>query len=211
MLLVQALSMGQIKDIYNAHMVQDFPDNELKPLWAMEKLCERGLYHAYGLFDDDELHGYALFATAGRSRRGQTSLLLDYFAVVAGGRSRGYGSKFLRLLRPRLVEDFPKSLGIIAEVERASAAFDPDEKHLRERRIAFYRRNSFRRTRIRSNLFGVPFAIMFQPFAPEPTAQTDDAFVLAEMEKIYAAMLPSRVVTEQVKLWLKPVKPVIST
>jgi GNAT superfamily N-acetyltransferase len=206
MLTIQAIDSRQITEIYTEHMVQDFPDDELKPLWAIERLCERGLYHAYGLFDGNELHGYALFATAGRSRTRQSSLLLDYFAVIAGGRSRGYGSKFLKLLRPRLQEDFPHCQGMIAEVERASVAIDPDEKHLRERRIAFYRRNGFRRTRIRSNLFGVAFAIMFQPFSQEPATQTDDAFVLAQMERIYAAMLPARIVAQEGKLWLKPAK-----
>ncbi|NLW12327.1 MAG: GNAT family N-acetyltransferase [Clostridiaceae bacterium] len=204
MLVVQSLSREQIAEIYDEHMVQDFPDNELKPLWAVEGLCERGLYHAYGLFDDDRLRGYALFSTAGRNRKHQNSLLLDYFAVIAGGRSRGYGSKFLKLLRPRLIEDFPNCQGMIAEVESVRAAVDPDEKHIRERRIAFYRRNGFRRTRIRSNLFGVAFTIMFQPFGQETAVQTDDAFVLTEMEKIYAAMLPAQVVSQQVKLWLKP-------
>jgi GNAT superfamily N-acetyltransferase len=208
MLLVKELTGSDIITVYNEHMVNDFPDNELKPLWAVKRLAKNGLYHAYGLFEDATLRGYAFFASANNDQAQQQTLLLDYFATLAGGRSRGYGTKFLRLLKNQLHEDFPNCRGIIAEVERVSKAANESEKKMRERRIAFYKRSGFRRTRIKSQLFGVDFALLFQPYQPNKTETekcdlTDDSFIIEQMNLIYAAMLPAPVRKLNVKFWLK--------
>ena len=60
-----------------------------------------------------------------------------------------------------------------------------DEKALRERRIAFYKRNGCAMTRAKCLLYGVDFNIMALPIAkPVPDSKT----VLFELESIYHVM-----------------------
>jgi GNAT superfamily N-acetyltransferase len=206
MLSVKPLSPAEIKYIYEKHMTVDFPANELKPLSAIEHLLKKGRYLAYGLFDDDSIRAYAFFAAAGKSR----SLLLDYFAVKASGRSRGFGSKFLRMLKNEIVTAYPGVNSVIAEVERVRFAPDELERITRERRIAFYKRNGFKGTRIKSLLFGVDYSILYWPLLQDScatatgtdTADYCDAGILQQLELIYLEMLPIKIVRQHVKLWI---------
>lgn len=214
MLEVKSLDLSQIKYIYEKHMTADFPANELKPFSAIENLLGRGKYLAYGLFDDEVIRAYAFFAAGKKSH----SLLLDYFAVKASGRSRGFGSKFLRLLKNEIITGYPGISSVIAEVERVRFASDELERSIRERRIAFYKRNGFKGTRIKSLLFGVDYSILYWPLLADSCNASDiadvmdycDANILQQLELIYKDMLPANIVRQHVRLWIAEKKPVRS-
>ena len=82
----------QIRLLYHSRLKKDFARSELKPLSSMRRLWEQDAYDCYGLFDGEEILGYAFFA-----RLGET-WLFDYLAISDERRGRGLGSLFLREL-----------------------------------------------------------------------------------------------------------------
>ena len=177
---LRQLSTLEVTDVYQSHLKQDFPDNERKPLFVIKSLMKRKLYLCYGLFADPEasLVAYAFLCQGNNSH----SLILDYFATIAGARDKGLGSLTLKLLQ----EALPDIAGIIAEVECVEMGQDAVERQLRKRRIDFYLRNGFCTTQVRGLIFGVQFDIVYLPIR-QPA---DDGFVLKELEDIYRTMLP---------------------
>ena len=179
-MIIKQLTSHEISEVYHHHLKYDFPDNELKPLFVMKNLAKRDLYLCYGLFDstDNTLRAYAFLA---RAQRG-ASLLLDYFAAVADARGMGYGSQLLQGLSGKM----PDTAGILAEVEHVADGKDPAEKQTRQRRIDFYCRNGFVRSRVHGVIFGVHYDIVYLPIQHA----ADDPFIQSELVELYRTMLP---------------------
>jgi len=178
--IIKQLTSHEISEVYHHHLKYDFPDNELKPLFVMKNLAKRDLYLCYGLFDstDNTLKAYAFLA---RAQRG-ASLLLDYFAAVADARGMGYGSQLLQGLSGKM----PDTAGILAEVEHVADGKDPAERQTRQRRIDFYCRNGFVRSRVHGVIFGVHYDIVYLPIQHA----ADDPFIQSELVELYRTMLP---------------------
>lgn len=81
------LNREELSALYRSQMTRDFPPQELKPLKSMLELMEEGRYQALGLFDEDELLGYALVWR----EPGVSFALLDYLGTLPGVRNRGLG------------------------------------------------------------------------------------------------------------------------
>lgn len=177
LLQVQKLKLNEIKTIYDTHMQEAFPQSELRPYKNIEHLFECRHYVCYGLYENEKLLAYAYFSRT----RDRHYALLDYYAVVSGLRGGGIGSRFFALLR----EEMQTLDGILLEVESVESTEFAEEKALRERRIAFYKRNGCAMTRAKCLLYGVDFNIMALPIAkPVPDSKT----VLFELESIYHVM-----------------------
>lgn len=123
---IKKITTEEVEYIYNQYMIQDFPQNELKPFSTIKKLIQRGTYYCYGLFDAGKIKAYGFLY------RNPTSslLLMDYFAVISTDRNMGYGSMFLKLLK----ENLKNFGGILVEVEKIEKAKDEIEVKTRERR-----------------------------------------------------------------------------
>jgi L-amino acid N-acyltransferase YncA len=99
-LYIRILEADEITDIYNEHIVTDFPASEVKPLSQMLRKREQGQYFVYGMFEDNgELAGYAYFIKCSN----KDVYLLDYLAIVKNKRSKHLGSTFLQELKPILL------------------------------------------------------------------------------------------------------------
>ena len=163
--------------LYKTRLIDDFADNERKPLSAMRALWDRGAYDCFGLFCADEILGYAFFVRIG------SNCLLDYLAVEAGHRDRGLGSVFLRQLAACLAE----ADCVVGEVEDPDEAEDAAARALRERRFAFYLRNGCRRTGLSSVVFGAAYRILELPVGR--VHRTDE--LRAVYTGIYQSILPA--------------------
>ena len=97
---MRELTEQEMTEIYQSHLVEDFPAGEVKPLAHMLEGRKKGQYEAYGLFEKDTLKGYAYFI----KNSTQPAALLDYFAIVRGLRSAGYGSLVLKKLQAMCIE-----------------------------------------------------------------------------------------------------------
>ena len=157
MLYVRKLNQTEIKEIYDTHMQEAFPQSELRPYKNIEMLCARGNYICYGLYEGEALRAYAYFSKT----NDRPYILLDYYAVLSGLRGTGIGSRFFPLLR----EELRDVCAILLEVESVESTEDENEKTLRRRRIAFYERNGCAVTNVKCELYGVDFSIMTMPVA----------------------------------------------
>lgn len=135
---IRELSRIDAVRIYERYMINDFPEDELKPLSTIENLMEQKVYRCYGLFHLKEMKAYAfLFCPQELS-----SILIDFYAVVSSGRNKGYGSKFLKLLSDK----FSKHDGFMAEIEKIALAQGEEERKTREKRVRFYLKNGMHET-----------------------------------------------------------------
>ena len=94
---LRILNKQQLAELYEHEMRTAFPPSELKPLRAMEHMRDTGRYEPLGVYDGEELVGYALMWL----EPGVPYALLDYLGTVAGKRGGGIGAATLDLLAER--------------------------------------------------------------------------------------------------------------
>lgn len=151
---MRELTEQEMTEIYQSHLVEDFPAGEVKPLAHMLEGRKKGQYEAYGLFEKDTLKGYAYFI----KNSTQPAALLDYFAIVRGLRSAGYGSLFLKKLQAMCIEQQKQ---LILEVENPDYETREDKKVLMHRRIAFYQKNGMQLSGVTCNFYDNEYRIMY--------------------------------------------------
>ena len=143
------MQLGDFRKLYDAHMGDHFPPDELKPFYIMERAIKEGKYFPYGYYEDGELKAYTCLIKKG------DFFLLDYFAVMEQGRGKGTGSRILDILKGHLTD----RESVLLEVEEPLAE-DERELDLQKRRIQFYLRNGARYTELKARVFGVPYRIL---------------------------------------------------
>ena len=75
---LRIMTPEELEKAYGTDLREAFPPSELKPLFAMERMRERGVYDPWGLFDEGgEALGYALLWKHPEGR----CILLDYLCV----------------------------------------------------------------------------------------------------------------------------------
>ncbi len=155
---VKRLNAAEIKSLYTKSMKRDFPQNELRPYSTMKRLLRKNEYGVYRAYSNGEPVGYfSVFSTGGNV------ILLDYFAVEYGIRSRGIGSELFRAFAQIISKDYPNANAAVIECEAPYAAENPDEKKLRERRIGFYLKNGAVMTEHYWRAFGVEYNLLALP------------------------------------------------
>ena len=163
---LRTLNAQALTALYQTELVRAFPPTELKPLKSMLTLMEQGRYEALGMYDEDGLHGYALFWL----EPGIPFALLDYFGTLEGQRGSGLGTRMLDLLA-----DYYKNYrGIFGEAEGVFSP-DPEEAAVQKRRLAFYERNGFRYGGYDCALFGVHYLTLIRGDADVSAEELLDA------------------------------------
>ncbi|MCD8347748.1 MAG: GNAT family N-acetyltransferase [Lachnospiraceae bacterium] len=150
---IKKLQLDELKQIYKAHIREDFPRNERRPFSSMEKMTNEGKYASYGYHDDDQLLAYACYIL---TEDGMYALL-DYFAVIPELRGHGTGSEFLQ----KLEDELPAHNGVFIEAESPDTAKTDEEVTLRRRRIHFYLSNGAVLTNTKCLLFDVDYNILY--------------------------------------------------
>ena len=178
---------AQIKRLYQTRLKKDFVRNELRPLSWIRRSWDNDAYDCYGLFDGDELLGYAFFVRLGKN------YLFDYFAIAEEHRDEGLGSLFLRELAACLKD----ADCVVGEVEDPEQAADEDIRAQRERRLRFYLRSGYRKTELTSIVFGADYRILE---VPTGTPHTADQLRTVYTE-LYKSILPERFFRTQFKVF----------
>lgn len=202
---IHPLQRSQTAEIYTSHLRRHFPADEVKPLENIFRMWDRGCYRAFGVYarqdltqnasgHPDSLAGYAFFATAPECRLA----LLDYFAILETFRGQGTGSLFLREIKKAL----PGFDGILIETEDADHARNEAELRVRQKRDSFYERNGVRKTKIKSTVYSVHYAIWNLPL----TVPSDETVCKKGLEDIYQAMVPGDKYKKHVKIELPVVQ-----
>ena len=151
---VREINFIEFSDIYNQYLLEDFPEDEVKPLYVIENAFAANKYTAYVLEEDSQVKAYATFMW-----KEKDLLLLDYFAVTReAGRGGGIGSVFLQELARNI-----KAKGFIIECEALEKAINEEDKVIREKRIAFYERNGVKMTTVIAEVVEVDFCLLYMP------------------------------------------------
>lgn len=186
---MQELNIEQRTKVFNNHLSTDFHAEEVKSFQMIENLILQNRYSCYGFFENKEQKGYAYFTKA----EGGEVILLDYLVVYEENRDKGYGSEFLELMKDKLKTQYKY---LLAEVEDAEFSLSGEDKILRERRIAFYRRNSFQETSIKSNILSENYIIFALPLSEKCIGE--DA--IHELNRIYTAVFGETFMKENAKV-----------
>lgn len=184
---LRELSTLQIIFVYNTYMKEDFPPDELKSLKTILDMMDWGIYECLGLYEDSEFLAYAFFVKNHERR----TLLLDYLAVCPQHRSGGYGSRFLQQMK----QHYQGERAVILECESERTAQDEEQRSIRRRRLAFYKRNGCRSTRTKAYLFQVEYDILYLPLAE---SEIDPA---VEIYALYSCMFPQAVFEKHGRVW----------
>lgn len=161
-------------EIYNTHIVNDFPASEVKPLHMIEKLIESDQYLCYGFYNDLELLGYVFLVKPSQSG----SILLDYLAVCSGNRSNGLGTEFIRILKEKFSTDY---VSLLAEVEHPDYSISEQDKKDRMRRIYFYQKNGFQVSDVSTRVLSDDYRIINLSL----NGKIKDSEIALEMNNIY--------------------------
>ena len=179
------LNKNDVTALYHERMVNDFIENELKPLWVIHNAMDEGNYEPLGLSDGAELYGYTFLVRLGRN------YLVDYLAIFRDVRNQGIGSEMLGLLGNYLAD----AEMIMLEVEDPAFAENEVLRNIQERRIKFYNRNGWSDTGLRVKYFNVPFIVLKQI-----NCQGMDWNRLWEIyQAFYRSVLPKKMFDENIK------------
>ncbi len=110
--------------------IKDFPKVERCPLKMLEDMYNNGNICFKVLKEDNSICSYAILFTD----RKKEYILLWYFATLKEYRKKGYGSKFLNLIK----ESMENTKVILIEVERRNLGKNNIENEIRKKRIDFY-------------------------------------------------------------------------
>lgn len=187
------LSAEALTEVYDQYMTIDFPQDELKPLERILYTVETGLCCAYGMYEQDELRGYAIFIVPDGLRYG----LLDYLAVLKKYRGTGVGHIFFEQIGDVLTTKYPALKGFYIETENIAFAADAGERRTREKRISFYRQNHCVMTTLESRLFGVDYSILLYDFDEKNV----DSATVKDLDDIYRAMFKKHHYENAVSVW----------
>ena len=125
---LNTMTREEMKRAYEIDLKEAFPPAELKPLWAIEALREKGIYDPLRLADEaGETLGYILLWKHEDGRY----ILIDYLCVPAGRRNGGIGGKLLQAA----IDYYPKDTVFIGESEAPTG--DPAADELILRRLGF--------------------------------------------------------------------------
>ena len=186
MVTKQIADFDVVEMLYKTRLKKDFSRAELKPLASMRRSWKKNAYDCYGLYDGDEILGYAFFV------RRDKDYLFDYFAITEERRNEGLGSLFLR----QLAECVRGANCIVGEVEDPDRAEDEETREQRERRLQFYLRGGYRKTELTSVVFGVDYRILEVPAAEEHTAEE----LRSIYTELYRSTLPEPFFTTQFRV-----------
>lgn len=186
---LRILSKAELEQLYNSEMKRAFPPSELKSLKAMESMRDTGRYEPLGMFDGEELMGYALIWM----EADVPHVLLDYLGVMEGKRGSGFGSTLLKLLSER----YAHRGSIFGEAERDNSP-DPEERVLQSRRLDFYFRNGLRYAGYDCALFGVHYETLI--FGGEGVSAEE---LMEAHQTIYRRQIPAKFYDRFVQIPLK--------
>lgn len=206
---LKLLNIDEISEIYNTHMVKDFPKAELKPLDHIVNYMKNDICISVGMYESPEnnnetsftpdlLAGYATFIIP----KDYNYCLLDYFAITAPNRGKGFGHTFFSLMKDFFADKLPSLQGIFLECESVESASDEKEISIRTRRIAFYKDCGCIMTNLGSNVFGVEYSILMLPVN---NLKNNEFIRLSrnDVDIIYKTMFKPHHYKEYVSLWEK--------
>ncbi len=167
-------------DALYKRMRADFPANERPPRAVLRRNILRGDCEAWIL--SDAQGGEAAYALCTGF---ESAVLVTHLAAYAERRGQGVGTELLR----QLARQYAGASRLIVEVERPGDTADPEQRTLRERRIAYYERAGFVcYPALEYSIWRVPMYLMVKPLGG--AALPDEEQLKRDLRGAYARLLP---------------------
>ncbi|WP_297280726.1 GNAT family N-acetyltransferase [uncultured Anaerococcus sp.] len=164
------------KDYFEKLYLKSFPENERVDISKLYDLDKKGLIDIIILTQDTKYIGLAVIYLS------ENINLLSYFAIDPSLRSKGLGSKSLKILKNTYKD-------LIIEIESTDFK-GADDFALRNRRKAFYIRNGFKIIDQKVDYFGIEMELM---------ATTKDAGIEAYFQT-YENIFDEKYIGENIKM-----------
>ena len=143
--MIRSMTEDELKIIYHQYMINDFPDNERKPLNVIQSRHNKKENYCICYFEDNVMKGYSILEFCEENR----SLLMDYFAIIPEYRNQGTGTRFLNEMKVYFYEW--DALFIESETAVTQTA---------EKRLCFYQKAGALISGDRVHLYHVDYEIM---------------------------------------------------
>lgn len=167
-------NLEEAKEIYNKHMLEDFPEDELPEYERYLKLTKEKLHRVYLYKKDNQNVAYFIVVEE------ENNILITHLAVMKEFRSKGIGRVFLEDIK-NFFND--KNL-LIVEVEAETRANNGEELDIIKRRKKYYTRAGFEECKkIEYILWGVEYDILI--YTPENNRKYSNVEIKKTIEKLY--------------------------
>lgn len=180
---IRMATMEEAPFIYDSFIEPYFPEDEKKPLKAILRMMETGLYKIICVVEQDQIRGAAFLTTY----PGGQIYLLDYLAVDKLHRSRGFGGILIQECQ-KCIDDRP----ILIETEALETASGEEELKERTKRNAFYQKNGALHTGVKTLIWNVTYDNWQVAKAPVSREVT-----IEELKNIYSFMFNNPKVLEE--------------
>ena len=169
--MIKEMTLEELREIYQRHMMYDFPDDERKPLHVIENRYKKKQNICLCYLEEDMIKGYSILEFSEENK----CLLMDYFAVLSEYRHQGIGSRFMQALK----EYFRTWQAILIESE---CAFD----EVSEKRLDFYQKCGAVLSGLRIYLYFVDYEILSISLKNQMTKED----VKQNLKEIYDKIYP---------------------
>ena len=172
-MIVEA-NLEEAKEIYNKHMLEDFPADELPEYERYLKLTKEKLHNVYLYKKDNQNVAYFIVVEK------EKNILITHLAVMKDFRSKGIGKVFLEDIKTF----FNDKKMLIVEVEAETRANNNEELDVIKRRKKYYTRAGFEECKkIEYILWGVEYDILI--YVPEGNKIYENIEIKEIIEKLY--------------------------
>ena len=146
---IQEIDINEFEKNIYSYYLEIFSENERKTLKMIKSSFDEGYTKIIKINKSDNLCGYMII---NKIKENQYAIL-DYFAILPQYRSKGIGTKALKLL----IDEETKNKGIFIEIEKIGLGKDDKENILREKRKVFYEKVGFKKLNYDFVLFNVVY------------------------------------------------------
>ena len=172
-MIVEA-NLEEAKEIYNKHMLEDFPADELPEYERYLKLTKEKLHNVYLYNKDNQNVAYFIVVEE------EKNILITHLAVMQDFRSKGIGKVFLEDIKTF----FNDKNMLIVEVEAETRANNNKELDIIKRRKKYYTRAGFEECKkIEYILWGVEYDILI--YVLENNKVYENIEIKEIIEKLY--------------------------
>jgi predicted RNA-binding protein associated with RNAse of E/G family/GNAT superfamily N-acetyltransferase len=186
------MTPDEMREAYLTDMVHVFPPYELKPCGDIYDEMKEGKFLACGYYAGEALVAYVFSALL----PGGAHLFVQYVVVKAAYRSLGVGGRLMDAICAR----YAGFRCLFLDVEDAERAADDAERAARARRERFYLRNGFRKTRVKTHVYGMDYAIV----ARDLSAKVEDEEIYEAARAIYQSMAKPGAYPDKFRTFLRP-------
>lgn len=186
---LREVSIDRFKEKIYSGYKKIFPEVERKSYRDLKNGNERGIVKLIEIIENDKSVGFMILNTL----KGNKHIGLDYFAIWPENRSKGYGTKAIKLVK----EKYKEYNGLFIEIEKLGCGKDEEENKTRERRAKFYQEIGFQKLNFDLFLFGMEYSIYVLPFKDK---LEEDEEIRKDMFEIYIANLGEKRISKNCRV-----------